>query len=39
LTTKPWIEKAGADVLNEPFFAENNIATAGGGSVTISQTW
>ena len=29
-TTKPWIEKADIDVLNEPFFAENNIATAGG---------
>ncbi len=30
LTTKPWVQEAGIEVLNEPFFAENNIATAGG---------
>lgn len=30
LTTKPWVQEAGVEVLNEPFFAENNIATAGG---------
>lgn len=30
LTTKPWVQEAGVDVLNQPFFAEGNIATAGG---------
>lgn len=30
LTTKPWVQEAGVEVLNEPFYAENNIATAGG---------
>jgi transcriptional regulator GlxA family with amidase domain len=30
LTTKPWVQEAGIEVLNEPFYAENNIATAGG---------
>lgn len=30
LTTKPWVLEAGVDVLNQPFFAEGNIATAGG---------
>jgi len=30
LTTKPWVQEAGIEVLNQPFFAENNIATAGG---------
>jgi len=30
LTTKPWVIDAGVEVLNQPFFAENNIATAGG---------
>jgi transcriptional regulator GlxA family with amidase domain len=30
LTTKPWVEEAGVDVLNQPFFAKNNVATAGG---------
>jgi transcriptional regulator GlxA family with amidase domain len=30
LTTKPWVEKAGVSVLNQPFFANGNIATAGG---------
>ena len=30
LTTKPWVEEAGVDVLNQPFFAAGNIATAGG---------
>ena len=30
LTTKPWVLEAGIEVLNEPFFAKNNIATAGG---------
>ncbi|WP_211443050.1 DJ-1/PfpI family protein [Collimonas humicola] len=30
LTTKPWVEEAGVDVLNQPFFARGNVATAGG---------
>lgn len=30
LTTKPWVQEAGVDVLDQPFFAEGNIATAGG---------
>jgi transcriptional regulator GlxA family with amidase domain len=30
LTTKPWLLEAGVEVLNQPFFASGNIATAGG---------
>ncbi|AOI74686.1 DJ-1/PfpI family protein [Burkholderia ubonensis] len=30
LTTKPWVQEAGVDVLNQPFFARGNVATAGG---------
>lgn len=30
LTTKPWVQEVGIEVLNEPFFAKENIATAGG---------
>lgn len=30
LTTKPWVIAAGVEVLNQPFFANGNIATAGG---------
>jgi transcriptional regulator GlxA family with amidase domain len=30
LTTKPWVEEAGINVLNQPFFARGNVATAGG---------
>jgi transcriptional regulator GlxA family with amidase domain len=30
LTTKPWVQEAGVDVLNQPFYASENIATAGG---------
>ncbi len=30
LTTKPWVQEAGVTVLNQPFFAKGNIATAGG---------
>lgn len=30
LTTKPWVQEAGVEVLNQPFFARGNIATAGG---------
>jgi transcriptional regulator GlxA family with amidase domain len=30
LTTKPWVEEAGVSVLDQPFFARGNVATAGG---------
>jgi transcriptional regulator GlxA family with amidase domain len=30
LTTRPWAEEAGVDVLNQPFVAKGNVATAGG---------
>ncbi|MDM0117111.1 DJ-1/PfpI family protein [Variovorax sp. J22R133] len=30
LTTKPWLQEAGVEVLNQPFFAQGNVATAGG---------
>ncbi|WP_322026701.1 DJ-1/PfpI family protein [Burkholderia sp. BCC1977] len=30
LTTKPWVIEAGVDVVDQPFFAQGNIATAGG---------
>jgi transcriptional regulator GlxA family with amidase domain len=30
LTTRPWVESAGVSVLDQPFFARGNIATAGG---------
>ena len=30
LTTKPWVQAAGVEVLNQPFFAKDNVATAGG---------
>ena len=30
LTTKPWVIDAGVEVLNQPFTAKGNIATAGG---------
>jgi transcriptional regulator GlxA family with amidase domain len=30
LTTKPWVIDAGVEVLNQPFFAKDNVATAGG---------
>ncbi|WP_394778726.1 AraC family transcriptional regulator, partial [Undibacterium sp.] len=30
LTTKPWVQEAGIEVLNQPFFARGNVATAGG---------
>jgi transcriptional regulator GlxA family with amidase domain len=30
LTTKPWVQEAGVEVLNQPFFAQGNLATAGG---------
>lgn len=30
LTTRPWVQAAGVNVLNQPFYAEGNVATAGG---------
>jgi transcriptional regulator GlxA family with amidase domain len=30
LTTKPWVQEAGISVLDQPFFAKDNVATAGG---------
>ena len=30
LTTRPWVREAGVEVLDQPFFAKGNIATAGG---------
>src|SRR5258706_909592 len=30
LTSRPWVEEAGVAVLNQPFVANGNVATAGG---------
>ncbi len=30
LVTKPWVVEAGVEVLDQPFFAKGNVATAGG---------
>ena len=30
LTTKPWVQAAGVQILNQPFYAKGNVATAGG---------
>jgi transcriptional regulator GlxA family with amidase domain len=30
LVSKPWVAAAGVEVLNQPFFAKGNLATAGG---------
>jgi transcriptional regulator GlxA family with amidase domain len=30
LATKPWVQEAGVEVLNQPFHAKGNVATAGG---------
>lgn len=30
LLTKPWVQEAGVEVLNQPFYADGNVATAGG---------
>ena len=30
LTTKPWVQEAGVQVLDQPFFARGNVATSGG---------
>lgn len=30
LTSKPWVQETGVQILDQPFFAKGNIATAGG---------
>ena len=35
LTTKPWVQEAGIEVLEQPFFAKGNLATAGGCLASI----
>ena len=30
LTSKPWVQEAGVEVFDQPFFAKGNVATAGG---------
>ena len=35
LTTKPWVQEAGIEVLEQPFFASGNLATAGGCLASI----
>jgi transcriptional regulator GlxA family with amidase domain len=30
LSTKPWVQEAGVEVLNQPFVAHGNVASAGG---------
>ncbi len=35
LTTKPWVQEAGIEVLEQPFFACGNLATAGGCLASI----
>ncbi|GAB3932947.1 DJ-1/PfpI family protein [Kribbella albertanoniae] len=38
--TKPWVVAAGVEVLNQPFFARGNVATAGGClASTYLATW
>ncbi|MEV8378019.1 DJ-1/PfpI family protein [Kribbella sp. NPDC056861] len=40
VTTKPWVVAAGVEVLNQPFFARGNLATAGGClASTYLATW
>ena len=35
LTTKPWVQEAGIEVLNQAFYAKDNIATSGGCLATV----
>ncbi|WP_413044038.1 DJ-1/PfpI family protein [Pseudomonas sp. YJ42] len=35
LTTRPWVEETGIEVLEQPFFARGNLATAGGCLASI----
>ena len=40
LTSKPWVVAAGIEVLDQPFFARGNLATAGGClASTYLATW
>lgn len=40
LTTRPWVVEAGVDVIDAPFFASGNVATAGGCLASIYlATW
>ena len=40
LVSKPWVVAAGVEVLNQPFFAHGNLATAGGClASTYLATW
>jgi transcriptional regulator GlxA family with amidase domain len=40
LTTKPWVQAAGEDVIDAPFMAHGNVATAGGCMATqYLATW
>lgn len=40
LVSKPWVVAAGVDVLDQPFFARGNVATAGGClASTYLATW
>jgi len=40
LKTKPWVLAAGVEVLNQPFFARGDLATAGGClASTYLATW
>lgn len=40
LTTKPWVVEAGIDVIDAPFFAAGNVATAGGCLASVYlATW
>lgn len=34
LITKPWVMEAGVEVLNQPFYAKGNVATAGGCGIS-----
>ena len=40
LLSRPWVQEAGVEVLNQPFFAKGNVATAGGClSAQYLATW
>jgi transcriptional regulator GlxA family with amidase domain len=35
--SKPWVQEAGVEVLDQPLLAEENVATAGGCPVGLSR--
>ena len=39
LTIKPWVLEAGVEVLNQPFYAQGNVATAGGLASPYLAAW